>query len=241
MLEKIDKDVMFVASHGWLTSRFHFSFAEYFNPRNIHFGVLRVLNDDIVLPSSGFPTHPHKDMEIVSYVVEGELTHKDSMGNAETLSMHNVQYMSAGTGITHSEFNENKKLPLRFLQIWIYPNAKNLTPNYGSFKYQKEDFLNTIKHIVSPIKGKAEVKINQDANIYASLLEEGTSLSFALEANRQVYLAVIDGDLRINDMEVSKYDSVKILDEVSLNFKALSDTHFLFIEMANVNFIEDAL
>ncbi|PAF49727.1 hypothetical protein BKH43_06460 [Helicobacter sp. 13S00401-1] len=233
MLEKIDKDVMHVASRGWLTSRFHFSFAEYYDSKNIHFGVLRVLNDDIVAPQTGFETHSHKDMEIVSYVVEGELTHKDSMKNKETLDAHNVQYMSAGTGVTHSEKNDSESLYLRFLQIWIYPDKNNLTPNYGSFKYEKKDFVNTIKHIVSPLSGSASVKINQDANIYASLLEENATLSFELQEKRQIYLVMIEGVMLINNMEVSKYDAVKITDELTLSFKALANSHFLFIEMAS--------
>ena len=121
--------------HGWLDSHFHFSFAEYYNPENINFGVLRVWNDDIVLPGTGFGTHPHDNMEIISYVLEGELSHADSMGNEQTLTRGQVQYMSAGTGITHSEYNHGE-VPLRFFQIWIFADKRGYRPNYGDYRFK---------------------------------------------------------------------------------------------------------
>jgi len=155
---------------GWLLSRFHFSFAEYHNPSNIRFGVLRVLNDDLVQAGTGFDLHPHRDMEIISYVVDGELTHGDSMGNRRTLYRGEVQYMSAGTGVYHSEHNLGSDT-LRFLQIWIFPDRKDHTPSYGDFRFTWEDRINTLLPLVSPMEGSAPVKIHQDVHLYASYLE----------------------------------------------------------------------
>jgi len=135
VLRKIDNTKMGSSDLGWLKSKFHFSFAEYYNPSNVNFGVLRVINDDLVKPGTGFDTHPHRDMEIISYIVDGELTHGDSMGNKRTLSRGHVQYMSAGTGVFHSEHNFGEET-LRFLQIWIYPDKNGYEPNYGDYKFE---------------------------------------------------------------------------------------------------------
>ena len=145
MLKKLPKEKMGTSNLGWLESRFHFSFAEYRNPENINFGVLRVLNDDIIHANSGFDTHPHANMEIVSYIIEGEITHKDSMGNEEVLKAGEVQYLSAGDGIYHSEFNKHKTKDLRLLQIWIVPPKSSLNRLYGSYKYKKEQKCNSKK------------------------------------------------------------------------------------------------
>ncbi len=152
MLKKIPSKSLYLANHGWLISRFHFSFAEYYNSKNIHFGVLRVLNDDLVQPGTGFGTHLHEDMEIVSYCVEGELTHRDSMSSKETLRRGDVQYMTAGTGITHSEMNESTDKVLRFLQIWILPDKKERTPQYGSRRFTFAGRRNKLLQIVSAQK-----------------------------------------------------------------------------------------
>ena len=144
MLKKLPKENMGHSSLGWLESRFHFSFAEYYNPENMHFGVLRVLNDDKIYPLEGFDFHPHKDMEIISYVVEGEISHKDSMGNIESLKRGEVQYLSAGSGIMHSEKNLDKTKDLRLLQIWILPPKKGLDSLYGSHKFNIEERKNKL-------------------------------------------------------------------------------------------------
>eukprot|EP01125_Pyxidicula_operculata_P011173 TRINITY_DN3649_c0_g1_i2.p1 TRINITY_DN3649_c0_g1~~TRINITY_DN3649_c0_g1_i2.p1 ORF type:complete len:231 (-),score=35.89 TRINITY_DN3649_c0_g1_i2:63-686(-) len=163
-------------NNNWLKSRFHFSFAEYSNDANSNFGVLRVMNDDLVQPSRGFGTHPHRNMEIVTYIVEGELTHKDSMGTDETLSRGSVQFMTAGTGVSHSEHNLNPKDPLRFIQMWIQPRKSGIEPNYGSLNVKAEDKHkrhNKWYHIVTDVLNQADVpiKINQDANIYVTELD----------------------------------------------------------------------
>ncbi len=217
---------------GWLESRFHFSFAEYRNPDNINFGVLRVLNDDILHPKSGFDMHPpHENMEIISYIVDGEITHKDSMGNEETLKAGEVQYLSAGDGIFHSEYNIHESKDLRLLQIWIIPPKTGLKRLYGSHRFIKEQKENKLLNIVSSQKGNAQIKIHQDVNFYVSLLDENRSLDYKIEENRQVYFVQISGTSAINGIKLNSGDAMEIVDEESLNVKAIDNSHFLFIEM----------
>lgn len=230
----------------WLESRFHFSFAEYYNPENAEFGVLRVLNDDLVKPKAGFGTHSHRDMEIFTYVVNGSLTHKDSIGTSETLGRGAVQYMSAGTGIRHSEMNNNDEL-LRFLQIWIKPERHGLKPNYGSRIFKKEDRHNTIQHVVTDFNryegekdlGEGVIPIHQDCNIYVSEADAGVDQQFVLSKGRQAYLVCIEGKLSISDLvNLNIRDAVEIQakasEDLPLQLKADKDAgaHFLLIEMA---------
>ena len=234
MLKKLPKENMGTSNLGWLESRFHFSFAEYRNPNNINFGVLRVLNDDIVHPKSGFDTHPHSNMEIISYVVKGEITHKDSMGNSETLKRGEVQYLSAGDGIYHSEHNVHKSEDLRLLQIWIIPPKAGLPRLYGSKRYEEKDRINKFLNIVSSTDGNADIKIYQDINIYVSELEIDKSLEFKIKENRQVYFVQIEGSSNINEITLNAGDAMEIVDIEKIEIKALENSHFLFIEMAKV-------
>ena len=234
MLKKLPKENMGTSNLGWLESRFHFSFAEYRNPNNINFGVLRVLNDDIVHPKSGFDTHPHSNMEIISYVVKGEITHKDSMGNSETLKRGEVQYLSAGDGIYHSEHNIHKSDDLRLLQIWIIPPKSGLPRLYGSKRYEEKDRINKFLNIVSSTDGNADIKIYQDINIYVSELEIDKSLEFEIKENRQVYFVQIEGSSNINEITLNAGDAMEIVDIEKIEIKALENSHFLFIEMAKV-------
>ena len=234
MLKKLPKENMGTSNLGWLESRFHFSFAEYRNPNNINFGVLRVLNDDIVHPESGFDTHPHANMEIISYVVNGEITHKDSMGNSETLKRGEVQYLSAGDGIYHSEHNVHKTEDLRLLQIWIVPPKAGLPRLYGSKQYEEKDKKNKFLNIVSSTDGNADIKIYQDINIYVSELETNKTLDFKIEKNRQVYFVQIEGSSSVNEITLNDGDAMEILDIEEIKIKALENSHFLFIEMAKV-------
>lgn len=231
MIKKLLKENMGTSNLGWLESRFHFSFAEYRNPNNVNFGVLRVMNDDIVHPDSGFGTHPHSNMEIISYVVEGEITHKDSMGNEETLKRGEVQYLSAGDGIYHSEYNLNTSEDLRLLQIWIIPPENGLPRLYGSHRYKPTDRKNKLLNIVSSQNGSAEIKIHQDVNFYVSQLDASKSLDFEIKKDRQVYFAQIEGISNINGIELKSGDAAEITKESKINIKALSNSHFLFIEM----------
>ncbi len=231
MLKKLPKENMGTSNLGWLESRFHFSFAEYRNPENINFGVLRVLNDDIVHPQSGFDTHPHENMEIISYVVDGEITHKDSMGNQETLKRGEVQYLSAGNGIFHSEHNIHKSEDLRLLQIWVYPPKRGLPRLYGYHKFTKEERENKLLNIVSSQDGNAKIKIYQDVQFYVSELEKDKSLEFNIKKNRQVYFVLIEGDALINGIKLNHGDAMEITKESNLEIKATENSHFLFIEM----------
>ena len=234
MLKKLSKENMGTSNLGWLESRFHFSFAEYRNPNNMNFGVLRVLNDDIVHPKSGFDTHHHANMEIISYVVNGEITHKDSMENSETLKRGEVQYLSAGDGIYHSEHNLHKSDDLRLLQIWIIPPKSGLSRLYGSKQYEEKDKKNKFLNIVSSTDGNADIKIYQDINIYVSELEIDKSLEFEIKENRQVYFVQIEGISSINGLILENGDAMEIVDEKRIEIKALENSHFLFIEMAKV-------
>ncbi|WHY68786.1 pirin family protein [Neobacillus sp. SuZ13] len=229
MLRKINSNNMGSSNLGWLRSKFHFSFAEYYNPDNIQFGVLRVINDDLINPQTGFGTHPHKNMEIISYVVNGELTHGDSMGNQNTIIRGQVQYMSAGTGVLHSEYNLGEDTS-RFLQIWILPDKIGHTPAYGDFRFNWDDRKNTWLHMVSGKDGDAQITINQDANIYSLELEQGNEISFPVKEGRQAYLVQIEGTSFINGIELSDRDGMEIVEE-DITIKAEKTSHILLIEM----------
>lgn len=229
MLKKIESSNLGKSNLGWLKSKFHFSFAEYYNPNNIKFGVLRVINDDLVEPKKGFDTHPHRDMEIISYVVNGELTHGDSMGNKNTITRGHVQYMSAGTGVLHSEHNLGESI-LRFMQIWIFPDKKNHTPNYGDVRFNWEDRQNHWLHMVSGSDGNAPIKVHQDVNIYSLELEQGQDISFPVKEGRQAYLVQIEGTSTINEILLSDRDGMEIVEE-DIEIKAQKISHILIIEM----------
>lgn len=229
MLKKLENKNMGRSDLGWLKSIFHFSFADYYNPKNMNFGVLRVINDDLVESNTGFDTHPHRDMEIISYVVEGWLTHGDSMGNKNRLSRGHVQYMSAGTGIFHSEHNLGESTA-RFLQIWIEPNQKGHTPNYGDYKFNWDDRKNKWLQIVSGKDGDATIKINQDANFYVLELDEGKEIDFLVGECRQAYLVQIEGTGRINNIELNQRDALEIVEE-NISIKSIQKSHFIIIEM----------
>lgn len=197
---------------NWLKSRFHFSFAEYNNYANLDFGVIRVMNDDLVQPRRGFGTHPHANMEIVTYVVDGELSHQDSMGTKESLGRGSIQFMTAGTGVRHSEFNHGD-VPVRFIQTWIKPRANGLKPNYGSYRGDPNLPKNKLHHLVSDVKDRTvstPVEINQDCNVYASEIDLGQEIKFELPKHRQAYLLCIEGSVTINGKTLKKYDGAEI-------------------------------
>ena len=229
MLRKIESKNMGSSNIGWLRSKFHFSFSEYYNPDNINFGVLRVINDDLVESRKGFGIHPHNDMEIISYVVNGELTHGDTMGNKNTITRGHVQYMSAGTGVYHSEHNLGRDI-LRFLQIWIFPDKEGYKPTYGDFRFNWDDRHNKWLHMVSSKDGNAPIKINQDINIYSLELEKGKEISFPVNEGRQAYLVQIEGNSLINGFELADRDGMEIVEEDIL-IKAKETSHILILEM----------
>jgi redox-sensitive bicupin YhaK (pirin superfamily) len=233
MLRAIESGTMGRGQHGWLDSHFHFSFAEYYNPENIDFGVLRVWNDDIVLPDTGFELHPHQNMEIISYVVSGELSHGDSMGNKQTLERGQVQYISAGTGVWHSEHNWGTT-PLRFFQIWIFADANDYPPNYGDYRFTWEDRVDRWMPIASDVENStsdAPIKVHQNINAYATYLTAGKSLPFEVKEGRQAYLVVAEGKTRINGIGLAARDAMEIIEE-DVTVEALEDVHIVVIEMA---------
>jgi redox-sensitive bicupin YhaK (pirin superfamily) len=233
MIRHIDSKKMGRGSHGWLDSYFHFSFAEYCNPDNVQFGVLRVINDDTVQPGTGFDTHSHANMEIISYVVHGELTHADSMGNRHTLTRGQVQYMSAGTGVSHSEYNWGKG-PLRFLQIWILPDAKGVTPQYGDFRFAFADRENVWLPLAAGLHNAASsapIKIHADINAYAATAEPGKNLAFTVSPGRQAYLVMIEGRAAVSGVVASTRDAVEIIGE-NITVTPEEPAHMLLIEMA---------
>ena len=233
MLTKRTKESLYLAEHGWLSSRFHFSFAEYYNPNNMHFGALRVLNDDTILSKTGFDTHGHKDMEIISYVVNGEITHQDSMGNAKVLKRGEVQYMSAGTGVHHSEHNRHESESLRLIQMWFVPSALHLTPVYGEEHYTHEERHNILLPIVSSYQGNAPIKISQDVNLYVTELDYGLHVNMSIAPNRQVYCVQLEGMAHFNGVELNQGDALEVTQEEHLDIEALSeDAHILVIELA---------
>lgn len=228
-MKKIASENMGRSNLGWLRSIFHFSFAEYYNPENINFGKLRVINDDLIAPGTGFGTHPHKDMEIISYVVEGELTHGDSMGNKNEITRGQVQYMSAGTGVLHSEQNFGDKTA-RLLQIWVIPDRSGYEPNYGDYRFDWDDRKNKWLHMVSNKEGQAPIKINQDANFYALELDKDQEIDFPVQEGRQAYLVQIEGSSEINGISLDIRDAMEIVEE-DITIKATEKSHILLIEL----------
>ena len=215
--------------HGWLHSTFHFSFADYYNEDRMNFGKLRVLNHDIVEAGGGFDTHPHRNMEIVSYVVSGELYHRDSMGNEKVVKRGGVQYLSAGTGITHSEYNHSDKANT-FVQIWILPDKLNLAPNYGDLNPEWNLRENKLFYMVGPYESSAPIKIHQDVNIYSLYLDKENTINFELKEGRQIYLVNLEGISTINGSELNYGDAMEVTLE-SLEISTKESTHILILEM----------
>lgn len=235
MITRIPYETLHVSKHHWLESRFHFSFAEYYNPQNLNFGVLRVMNDDVIAPHSGFEMHPHRDMEIFTYVLEGELTHEDSMGNKEVLYAGDVQYLSAGKGIYHSEKNESDA-PLRLIQTWIFPHTKEVVPSYGSYSYLKERRHNQWEHLFGTEGSGAQIAFHQDANVYAIKHDKDVVSTFNLGIGRQAYIKVMEGCIVLNGVTLNYGDSAEVVDEQTLSIVATAPGHLLLIEMEKISY-----
>lgn len=221
------------ANHGWLESYHTFSFANYYNPERMHFGVLRVLNDDRVAPGMGFGTHPHDNMEIISIPLEGDLEHKDSMGNVTAIRNGDVQVMSAGTGITHSEYNRNKDQEVKFLQIWIFPNKKNVTPRYDQITLNKADRNNTFQQIISPHHDDDGVWIHQDAWFHMANLSAGKSIDYSIKrAQNGAYFFILSGNVIINGQDLCTRDGIGIWNmEDPIRVQASSDAEILLMDV----------
>lgn len=221
------------ANHGWLHSRHTFSFANYYNPERMNFGALRVLNDDYVAEGMGFGTHPHNNMEIISIPLEGDLEHKDSMGNVSVIKNGDVQVMSAGTGITHSEYNRNKDKPVKFLQIWILPNKEHVKPRYDQISPEPSQRHNKFQQIVSPTQNDEGVWVHQDAWFHLGKFDKGFSTEYGIKkSGNGVYAFIIKGDVTINGMPLNERDGLGIWDTDKLTVEANStDAEVLLMEV----------
>lgn len=221
------------ASHGWLESWHTFSFAGYYDPSRVHFGVLRVLNDDTVAPGMGFGKHPHDNMEIITIPLEGDLEHGDSMGNTSVIRQGDVQVMSAGTGIVHSEKNKNHNKLVKLLQIWVFPNKRNVEPRYDQKKFDEEDRKNKLATVLSPLgTNDGGVQIHQDAWFHLGKLDRGVEVNYDLKKNGNgVYAFLIEGDATINDVQLNRRDGLGITETEQLKIKADTDTEILLMEV----------
>lgn len=219
------------ASHGWLDSYHTFSFADYYDADFMHFGVLRVINQDRVEPARGFETHGHKDMEIVSYVLDGVLEHKDSMGNGSQMRPGDVQIMSAGSGVTHSEFNASPEAPLHFLQMWIFPMNKSTKPRYEQKAFSEEERRGQLRLVVSPDGEGGSLTIDQDARLFASLFAPGERAVHDLGADRSAWLQVARGKVRLNGEDLGPGDGAAIRDEKELSFEGIEDAEVVLWEI----------
>jgi quercetin 2,3-dioxygenase len=222
----------FTADHGWLKSNFSFSFADYYDPNNMQFGPMRVLNDDVVQPLRGFGQHPHREMEIVSIVLKGQLKHEDSAGHDAVTTFGGVQRMSAGTGVIHSEVNPSSDEEVNFLQLWFIPEGHGLTPSYEKTEFEINQLKNALLPVVSKRVGEKVAFIHQDLTIYLSDLDAGKELEFKQASGRRVFFFVIEGDVLLNKEAIlGKRDSARITDTPQLVIKASNQSRFMLIDL----------
>lgn len=220
------------ANFGWLDSHHSFSFGSYYDPEHMGFRALRVINEDRVAPGRGFDTHPHRDMEIISYVLSGSLAHRDSLGNTATIGANEVQRITAGTGIAHSEFNPSSTDPVHFLQIWIVPEARGLTPSYDEKAFPAEMRQGQWRLLASRNADSDAVTINQDVDLYAALIAAGEQLSFSLRPDRHAWLQVTQGKVSLNGISLEAGDGAAISEEQRLEVQAAADAEVLLFDLA---------
>ncbi len=220
------------ANHGWLDSHHTFSFANYYNPDRMHFGALRVLNDDVVSPGRGFGTHPHDNMEIISIPLEGDLEHKDSMGTTAVIKQGDIQVMSAGTGVFHSEYNKNQDREVKFLQIWLFPNRRDVEPRYDQITLDKTRMYNQLAQVLSPNPADPGVWIHQDAWFHMGQLDAGFETTYALKKGQNgVYVFLLEGKMEIEGQELETRDGYGLWGTEAIRIKALSDAKLLLMEV----------
>jgi redox-sensitive bicupin YhaK (pirin superfamily) len=219
------------ADHGWLKSLHTFSFADYYDPAQMEFGVLRVINEDRVAPGRGFGTHSHRDMEILTYVLEGTLAHRDSIGTGSQIVAGDVQRMSAGTGVAHSEMNASTTAPVHFLQIWIRPAANGIAPGYEQTHFPAAERRGTLRLVASPDGALGSVTVHQDAKLYAGLFDGAERASLAIGASRQAYVQLARGSLRVNGLVLGAGDGVEVRDEPALEFTNGSAAEVLVFDL----------
>lgn len=219
------------ANHGWLDSHHTFSFGSYYDPKEMGFSILRVINEDQVSPGMGFDTHSHQDMEIVSYVLSGALEHKDSLGNGSVIVPGDVQRMSAGSGITHSEFNHSSSEPVHFLQIWLQPNQFGVSPGYEQKNFPAELRHGKMTLLVSPDGREGSLSSHQDGFLYSALLSANESISHSLDAHRKVYIHVARGKADVDGCQIKSGDGLKIQLKNTLNIRAITDAEILLFDL----------
>ena len=220
------------ADHGWLNTRYTFSFADYHDPENMGFRSLRVINEDHIAAGAGFPTHPHRDMEIITYVVSGAVAHRDSSGGEGVTRAGELQHMSAGTGVQHSEFNASKTEPIHLLQIWILPQRRGVTPKYDQIALRDLPGKGPLKLVASPAGGEGRLQINADANLFVGQLDAGQKIEHALAPGRHAWLQLISGKLTLNGQNLEAGDGAAVNGERSLVITAEVPSHFLLFDLA---------
>tara|TARA_R110002049_G_scaffold285698_4_gene466963 strand:- start:78936 stop:79634 length:699 start_codon:yes stop_codon:yes gene_type:complete len=220
------------ADHGWLNTHHTFSFASYRDPKHVHFRSLRVMNEDIVAPGQGFGTHPHEDMEIVTYILQGALEHKDSMGNGEVLRPGEFQRMSAGTGITHSEFNPSDTDPVHLYQIWLFPERKGIEPSYEQKRFPEEERRNQLRLVASRGAEDGSLLIHQDAKILLGSLDPGVQVAYPLDLGRHAWLQMLRGSVSLNDNPMATGDGAAVSEEDQLKITASDDAEIMLFDLA---------
>lgn len=230
MIEIIKADQRHFSNFGWLQTYWLFSFSNYFDPRNIQFGALRVFNDDVVAPGTGFPTHPHEEMEIITIVLDGEMTHQDSMGNKTVIKAGDVQRMSAGTGLTHSELNR-ADTPVHFYQIWIFPDTGGLSPTYDQKTFDAQDWTNELLAVASGQGIQGAVTFHADATIYRCAIQTGKNVTLAKTSGRRIFLYLTGGQLEVNGCIIMKNDQARVDIEEPLIIGARQNSEFILVDV----------
>jgi redox-sensitive bicupin YhaK (pirin superfamily) len=229
--ERLPADERFRTQISWLDSRHSFSFGEHYDPERLGFRALRVINDDLVAPAAGFPTHSHRDMEIITYVVDGALAHADSMGNGSTIRRGEVQRMSAGTLVTHSEMNPDRESPVRFLQLWILPAQRGLAPSYEQATFDDDDKRNRLRLVASSDGREGSVQVHQDIALYASCLDAGRRLEHSLSRDRYGWLQVVSGQITVHGHRLDTGDGLAMTRVSVLNIEAQTPAEFLLFDL----------
>lgn len=230
MLQVVEKDKRHFSDMGWLKTHWLFSFSDYYDPANVNHGSLRVFNDDIVQPGSGFGTHPHEEMEIISIVLHGEMSHKDTMGNEMVIRKNDVQRMTAGTGLQHSEWNRADE-PVAFFQIWILPDKKGLAPSYDQKTFSASHWHNKLTLVASSKPGQQAVKLNSEASVFRATLEQGLQVAFDPDSSHCQFIYIINGHVRVNTVRAGERDQVRIEGENQIVITAQQDSDFILIDV----------
>lgn len=231
MIDVIQAESRGSADHGWLKAKHTFSFASYYDPARVQFGSLRVINEDRVAPGQGFGTHPHRDMEIITYIIDGAVEHKDSMGNGTVINAGEIQRMTAGTGVRHSEFNPSDDEELHLLQIWIFPEKNSLEPGYEQSMFTREEKLNRLRLVGSRDGRDGSLTIHQDVDLYASVLQDEQSVTHRVGAGRKIFMQVIRGHVTVNDQPLAAGDGAQLENEVELLITSSGESDFLLFDM----------